>query len=257
MIVCISYGDKKYAKTRRVNLRTAKKYGADKVIEYGPQSIDIDFFKEHNDILKCQRGNGYWLWKPYVILKTMNMIDWGDICIYSDAGSFYINDINKLIGAMNSAKVDIMPFELGMSEKIYSKRDAFIIMDADSAEIADSKQRLGGFQVIRKTENTVKFVNEWLSYCCDGRIILDTENSMGKDNYSGFVENRHDQTVFSILSKKYGFVAFRDPSQFGNNFDEYSNDVISRSTYPQIWECHRSKDVWSTHLYYLRKRIRK
>lgn len=254
MIVCISYGDKKYNKTKRVNLKSAKVYGADRVIGYGPRDIDKEFYNEHISIFSQKRGNGYWLWKPYVILKTLENIQDGDICVYSDAGSFYINDVHELVAAMNNARVDIMPFSLTEKERIYSKRDAFILMDADTQEIIESMQRLGGFQVIRKTAQTVKFVQEWLKYCCDERIITDISNTLGKDNYPGFIENRHDQTVFSLLSKKYGSIAFRDPSQFGNDITEYDSLIAERSTYPQIWECHRCSDLWSIRLYYWRKK---
>jgi hypothetical protein len=44
------------------------------------------------------------------------------------------------------------------------------------------------------------------------------------------MEHRHDQSVFSVLSKKHGLPVFRDPSQFGNGvLDDFPN-----STYPQL-----------------------
>ena len=52
---------------------------------------------------------------------------------------------------------------------------------------------------------------EWLAYAMDPRILTDIPNQMGKPNHSGFKENRHDQTVISLLSKKWQLDDFRNP----------------------------------------------
>lgn len=234
MVVCISYADRKYEKAASLNMETARRVGkADKVILYGPQDMDAQFRTAHVDILSQPRGNGYWVWKPYFIYKTILELQDGDILVYSDAGAYYLAPVKYLLKAMQAAGTDMMPFELDRRESAYSKRDAFVLMGCDSPEYANTLQRLGGFQVIRKTERTVQFVKEWLAYACDCRINTDSPSELG-ENYPDFVENRHDQTVFSLLSKKYGLPGFRDPSQFGNG-KHYDN-----SPYPQIWQLHRN-----------------
>lgn len=233
MVVCINYANERYEKAQSLNSITAKKVGkADKVISYHPEDIDPAFREEHKDILSLERGDGYWLWKPYFIYKTLSTLNEGDILVYSDSGSYYINSVRHLINTMNAAKLDIMPFTLTTPEYLYTKRDAFILMGCDEPEYTTSFQRIGGFQVIRKTTYSMTFVEEWLKYACDARIITDSPSELGED-YPGFVENRHDQTVFSLLSKKYGLPGFRDPSQFGNDCN------MENSPYPQIWNCHR------------------
>ena len=42
-----------------------------------------------------------------------------------------------------------------------------------------------------------------MGYACDARIITDMPNVCGKQNYRGFIEHRHDQSIFSLLTKKY------------------------------------------------------
>jgi len=39
-------------------------------------------------------------------------------------------------------------------------------------------------------------------YSTDKRIITDDPNTQGLPNYKGFIDNRHDQTVLSLLIKK-------------------------------------------------------
>ena len=49
----------------------------------------------------------------------------------------------------------------------------------------------------------MKLANEWLSYAQDERIITDIPNQGGTDNYPGFQEHRHDQSIWSLLCKKH------------------------------------------------------
>ena len=49
------------------------------------------------------------------------------------------------------------------------------------------------------------FLQKLIKYSTDKRIITDDPNTLGLPNYPGFRDNRHDQTVLSILFKKYKF----------------------------------------------------
>ncbi len=89
-------------------------------------------------------------------------------------------------------------------ERKWSKRDAFLIMDADKPFFSDTDQYMAGIQLYKKTDYSIKFIKEWLFYCQDIRIITDNRNTLGKQNYKDFIENRHDQTALSLLIKKYG-----------------------------------------------------
>ena len=77
-------------------------------------------------------------------------------------------------------------------------------MGADSPFYYETEQFMAGFQIYKKSKFTVFFVEEYLHYSQDKRIITDEPNTLGLPNYQGFRENRHDQSIFSILTKKYG-----------------------------------------------------
>ena len=47
-------------------------------------------------------------------------------------------------------------------------------------------------------------------------VITDYKNYYQLKDHLSFHDNRHDQTIFSLLSKKYGIPAFVDPSHFGD-----------------------------------------
>ena len=136
-----------------------------------------------------------------------------------------------------------MCFDLGVwaTEKHWSKRDAFILMDCDSEQYTDTPQRCATYIFLRKTPATVTLIDEYLWYAQDPRIVTDMPNRLGKENYEGFKENRHDQTIWSLLTKKHGIKPFRDPSQYGDfsGHLKWSKDILDRSTYPTILCCHR------------------
>jgi hypothetical protein len=98
-------------------------------------------------------------------------------------------------------------------------------------------------------------MQECLAYATDRRIITDEENVLGVPNYPEFVENRHDQTIWSLVCKKHQIAPFRDPSEWGNDYSRYPEDVIKRSTYPQVIESHRHRTLrYSFELKYKEKK---
>ena len=96
-------------------------------------------------------------------------------------------------------------FSLNVLEKYYSKRDAFILLDADSPIYTDTFQYMAGIQIYKKSKFTENFLEKLLSYSTDKRIITDDPNTQGLPNYHEFIDNRHDQTVLSLLFKKFRF----------------------------------------------------
>lgn len=249
MIYAINFADKNFESAQKFNSKMAKRFGADRIIEYSPDDIDERFKKKNSCIWNNSRGCGYWIWKPYIVNKTLERMQDGDYLLYSDSGSCIIDDIHILIDAMENEKTDIMIYCLHSIEKNYSKRDAFIIMECDQPEYTDTPQRCATYFLLKKTERSRTFISEWLSLSQDRRIITNEENVLGLSNYEGFVENRHDQTIFSLLSKKWGINPFRDPGSFGLDM-KYPKDVLARSPYLQVFDDHRYKFMPKTYFVY-------
>jgi hypothetical protein len=240
MIIAVNYADKKFKRAQKLNSKTARQYGADKVIEYGPEDIDKDFFEKNKEILSNSRGGGYYLWKPYIYRKAYDELSDGDYLIYTDAGSIYVNKIQYLIDCMEKENVNIMVFSLQneMVERKYNKRDALILTGCDSPKYTETPQSIATYMVYKKSEDVKDFLDEVLKYAQDIRIISDNPNVLGQPNYDGFISHRHDQAIISLISKKRNIKRFRDPSQFGL-INHYEAKVETRSTYPQIVDSHR------------------
>ena len=53
-----------------------------------------EFWSKHSEFIEQnKRGYGFWIWKPYVIKKTMETMKEGDVLMYLDCGCEL--DINK------------------------------------------------------------------------------------------------------------------------------------------------------------------
>jgi hypothetical protein len=206
-VIAISYANDKYFKQLEINKYSAINVGkVDKYYSYKPEDIDRNFKNKNKDILTRKRGNGYWIWKPYFILKTLkDKLNIGDYLIYTDSAILYLDNVEKIIKFMISKNEDIWAIRTKYLERQYSKRDAFILLDVDSSIYADTYQYMAGIQRYKKTEFSINFVEKLLNYSTDKRIITDDPNTQGLPNYKGFIDNRHDQTILSLLTKKLRF----------------------------------------------------
>jgi hypothetical protein len=136
-----------------------------------------------------------------------------------------------------SSHQDVITFELPYLERQYTKRDAFVLMDCDSARFADTRQRLASFSIWKCSALSLNVSGDYLRFACDERILTDRKNTCQKPNYPGFRAHRHDQSILSLVAKTYRLEAFRDPSQFGNhNISQYAN-----SPYGQIMQHTRRR----------------
>jgi uncharacterized short protein YbdD (DUF466 family) len=252
MNLLINFATDNFKRAQDFNSATAGSIGDfDYAFSANPSLIDSDFRHRYNTILNQARGAGYWLWKPYFILKILERANNGDIVMYADAASHFISSAAPLFSLPAQFNQDIIPFELELPESAWTKRDTFIALDADDNGYELSPQRLASFILLRKSTMSLQFCQDYLNYCTNEQALTDATNIYGKPNYDNFVSHRHDQSIFSLLTKKYGLQAFRDPSQWGNN----CKHLYTNSDYPQIIEHTRQKNPKQATLSYKIKRF--
>ncbi len=238
MIYLVNYANKEFFASQKLNTKTGWEVcNFDKVISYTPDDIDQKFYERNQHILSRKLGNGYFLWKPYIIKKTLETMHNDDYLFYADSGCYFKHSINPIINASHESKQCIIPFDLIHLEYKWTKRDTFVLMNCDKECYYKSRQRLASFCLLKKCKLTMDFINEFINYAQDERVITDIENQCGLGNYEGYIKHRHDQSIFSLLSKKFELKSFRDPSQYGNEMiADYPN-----SRYGQLIQHTRKK----------------
>lgn len=161
---------------------------------YRTNNIDPQYFTKHQHILSQKRGAGYWLWKPYFILKTLETIPENDVVVYLDGGSYIINSLNPLIFALKD--YDILLFENNHTHRTKTKRYLLQLMGKDHEQARDSLQMQASFIFIKNTAFARDFVRKWLIICEDENALTDTRSN---DEYPEFQDHRHDQSILSLL----------------------------------------------------------
>jgi len=162
---------------------------------------DTYFWSKHGEFIeKNKRGYGYWLWKPYIIMKTMETLKVGDVLLYLDCGcEIDINKKNKLIDFFELVKTEkIIANTKSDRQDKYTKMDLLVEMN----ETEYSCMIEAGAILFFVCKKTYDFVKEWYQLCCEYHNIDDSPSLL--ENSVNFVEHRHDQSVFTILIKKYG-----------------------------------------------------
>jgi hypothetical protein len=81
--------------------------------------------------------------------------------------------------------------------KIYVPNNEF------GERVKNSNQVWSGFILLRKSFNPIRFIGEWLTYVQDQRAVTDSPSIFGPENAS-FRDHRHDQSILSLLCKKWG-----------------------------------------------------
>ena len=263
-VVLTNLSNQLYENSRKRLNDSAKKFGIDEIYSYDFSEIrSTSFYDENKEILSDPKGIGYWLWKPYIILEALKKVKEGDIVIYSDCGIEIIQPLTQLINICQERE-DILLFKnCNYINSMWTKRDCFILMDCDSSEYWNSPHCDAAFSIFKKSEISVKYVNEWLFFGTNRFIISDLSNTCGEENLPEFIDHRWDQSILSLLAKKYDLELFRMPTQFGNHYkileyrinDEfncisqsdrnqvvfYSSNPLHNSPYGQLLDHHRSQ----------------
>jgi hypothetical protein len=218
-VVLTNLSNKPFEESRfRLN-RSAERFGIAGKRSYDFGDIrNTPFFQENRGILDQPAGMGYWLWKPFIILETLNDVPEGTIVIYCDSGIEIMASLDPLV-AICRDQTPIVLFGNGdLQNAQWTKRDCFILLDCDTEYYWKGPQCDAAFGLFRKCEQTMLFVREWLDYCRDPRILTDQPNTCGKRDLPAFTAHRHDQAVLSLLALKHRLPLFRMPTQFGNHY---------------------------------------
>lgn len=227
-VTAFTYSSLDFSNFKIRNQETALKIGkVDKFFAFGPEDIEPEFYQKNEKVLSQKRGAGLWLWKPYFFYRVLNQMQENEILLYTDAASYFIKNIFRLIRYFETTGQNIMGFDLPLQSDQWTKEETFILMNATKSERL-ANQISASFILIKKTKDTLNFAKEWLDHCCNIELMSEVIFYPHIKNSNNFISHRYDQSIFSILYIKHGFKSYRDPSQFGVLSWEYilSNKVI-------------------------------
>jgi hypothetical protein len=227
--------------------RSARRYGMTSRIYRPSDPVVRELAQCQPDIMRLRRGAGYWLWKPYILRDALSQAADGDVVFYTDAAAVIVADPAPLVGLVRDRPIVVFELE-GMKAREWTKRDAFVVLDADRDEFWNAPMACATFQLYRAGPEARDFVEALCVASADARVLTDAPNAMGSPNLPEFRDHRHDQSVLTILARQQGLPMFPDPSQFGPSeprmFPAIRPDGVERppAPYAHVLRHHRKKN---------------
>src|SRR5208282_2331127 len=98
--------------------------GVDFILNYRKSHIDKEFFEKNKHILSQKKGDGYWLWKPYFILKTLENAPENSTVIYSriNHGGVFRSVFKCFKNKIGFPKPIAVPLFLGKDMLVFLKK---------------------------------------------------------------------------------------------------------------------------------------
>ena len=210
----VNYADDNYYQLQyslNEHAKTSNQF--DDIFEYTRQwLINRDFYKQWKTILDQPKGGGYCLWKPYILLDALSKIDDNDIILYMDSADWFTGNVRNHI-LNNIQNKDMILTDGSFIQSDWTRRDTFVLMDCDEELYHNAVQLEAGIIILKKTNNTIQLLSEWLYYCQNENILTELPN-ICEDNLEGFIEHRYDQSILTNLKVKYNIYSSSDIRNF-------------------------------------------
>lgn len=204
--------------TNRIKMMAEKSGFFNKIIVYTEKDFDEDYIKTYGNIMKNNIGYGFWIWKSYFVKKTFDIMSDNDILIYADAGCSIIKTPESYkkfkiyINLVLNHKSGSLGFQMNIPEELYTKSIIFKELGSDTDLYKKSGQIIGGIFFLRKCPESIELVSSF--YLMSHKINLINNEFDKNKEIATFVAPRNDQSIFSILRKKFNSLLVPDSTWF-------------------------------------------
>lgn len=225
MKVFLTFASSSWHKARSRIIRQAQRLAVfDAVYGYEEADLAASFRVRYREkLVNGTRGFGYWCWKPQVILQALEKMSEGDILQYTDAGC-HLNSAGKArlekyfeIAARTASGIlafqattptyplpDLPCEPLDLMEYRWVKGDLLDYLGVrQNLAIVQTPTIGAGVIFVRNCDASRRIIRKWAAVVDEDFHFIDDTPSTSP-NLPGFVEHRHDQSIFSVLCKMYG-----------------------------------------------------
>lgn len=220
----ITYGNERFSNSKERLVNEAKEFNEFASIRtYGPEDLPLDFVNNYKNILEQQRGGGFWIWRPIILNDALKYINDNDYLVYLDAGCKLNKEgkerFQEYISLLNNSQYGILSFQMSGAkgpgtlapEKVWTIKEIFeyFRIDVDNNlenNIANSGQYLGGVLILKKNEHLKKYMEVYTKTILENPLLCTDFYNNNNRQISEFSDNRHEQSISSILRKIHGSV---------------------------------------------------
>lgn len=246
----LSYGSGQFEKCLgKIKTQADHTNWFDTVTLLSKKNLPIEYLSRYGNI--GSRGDGFWSWKPWIIHEKISSVNKNDIVVYVDS----VCIINKkgeqrfrqYIDMLQNSDLGVISFQftsrLSTPDKLWREKYFTYNETFEHFNIPiDSHHRETGQIVatvlVFKANDHAKFLCDMWLAAAKNRIDLFTDTYVERNRKINkfFRDNRHDQSVFSVLRKKYDSIMLTDETLFPHGLgDESFYDDNSNIKYP-FWK---------------------
>ncbi|PIZ33594.1 MAG: hypothetical protein COY39_02140 [Alphaproteobacteria bacterium CG_4_10_14_0_8_um_filter_37_21] len=181
-VYLVSYagGKSVFFKNQNAQAISAVNNGIDYMMMYKKTHFDADFLSKNNHILDHKYGDGYWIWKPYCILKAMDAAPEDSIILYADSSVVFKKPITRFI-------------------EILEQKDVLVLLDGTHRknEVPKAITRITKDNVEHFNLNYEQFKNVDNLWAC---FVAVKNNKVGRAFVKQWLQNCEDNLIKSIHS---------------------------------------------------------
>lgn len=227
----------KNMKTIKQNLETNNKY-IDEAIIYNLNDIETEFKNKNKTLFKSENYFA-WISKIYLINKKLKEIGDDDILLWLDSDIKNIKEEGtcNLYSLCENSEHGIVGFHNNFwLEKFFTKKELFDHMALTDNIYYDTQQCYSGILLLKKNNFTLNLVNEWIRVGQNSELF---DNNIKYEQHTEFITHKNDQSILSLLLKKYNIKTFPFPL-----IGVDKNDIIAlnagyfnlNNSLPLLWE---------------------
>lgn len=169
--------------------------------------LEEEFWNSHKTFIDTNIGFGYFVWKGWILWKTLETLKDGDILVYADSGctlspqgsqrfNEYLNELKTACVVGFHYLENVSP-NCGGTDNMWTKMDLLHLFD----ESFGASGQIGATCILlRKSNETLSLAKKWYELSCNYHNIDDSPSI--KPNHSSFIAHRHDQSIFSLVCKE-------------------------------------------------------
>jgi len=199
--------------------------------EYGEDDLNNNsFWQDYAQPMMQERITmpgkfyGYYACKPYFILKALESIPENNVLLYVDSGcELNKNGLEKLQQYYEECvETGGVFFSLDLPECQWTKMDTYRRIMQENGEYLMTRQIISTTFLLKNTLITRELVGKWKDICVEenGHYLDDSPSELPNDPI--FRENRHDQSILSLLVKNFA--------------ESYDFTFHEDDTYEEVWQ---------------------
>lgn len=199
-LVTYAAGGEQYFRNQNAVNQFAVNKGIDFILNYRKSHIDVKFFDKNREIFNEKVGAGMWVWKPYVILRTLESAPEGSIVLYLDSAFKIRKPVPRFLDQLGDKDIMLVQDQDRLNGA-YVKGDTFHLMNCMEDSCRQSSHIWSALIVIRNSPQSRKIIKQWLE-ACENIEILSGTGMKYVPNFPEYKWHHYDQSVLSLVYYK-------------------------------------------------------